>query len=625
MLDVLRRNAGSWVIKAILGFIALTFVSWGVFVGFSDQGITSAATVGKEKISLAALDQAAAAIEKTYRDVYGAAYTPEMQKALRIREQALDSLIQKALLLEDARKMGLVATDTEVARDIASTPAFQENGQFREDRYRSLLDYNRVTPAEFEEQRREAITLRKFEGLFHEAARVTEAEARDRFESANRKLKLLVATADPAAMKNVPAPTDGEIAARYATDKEKFRTPARIKILVARFEPSLFGGDVKPGEDEVRAYYEANTDKFRTEEERAVSRIILPYTEKTRDEVRKKAEQMMSEASGGKSAFDALAKKAGTRAGDLTLTRKGNAPATIVDAAFGATVDTVAGPVDAGGTFQLLRINRIKFPEPLPLDQVREKVIDFIRQDRGKDVVVVKAYEAQRKAAEGTKDLKAVAAAYGVAATETGWLGDNETGGLPSALVQEALMQPAGAVGPVKSIADTHYLFKVLAKEESKIPALADVRDRIAAVLAAEKRLAAADAAARKAASAAKSAADLEKAAAAEGLPVSTTPFFVPLAGTLPEQLRGIPAAERRSLAGLGAGTAVLPTGIAAQGRYLAVAFVDEQAAGPEEWASRKEAFKRELEEKRRTELLESYIAGRVKEARVKKNPDVLK
>ena len=43
------------------------------------------------------------------------------------------------------------------------------------------------------------------------------------------------------------------------------------------------------------------------------------------------------------------------------------------------------------------------------------------------------------------------------------------------------------------------------------------------------------------------------------------------------------------------------------------------------EWSARKEAFTRELEEKKRAELLESYVAGRVKEARVKKNPDAIK
>ncbi len=624
MLDVLRRNASSWVIKTILGFIALTFVSWGVFVGFSDQGRGEAATVGKEKISMAALDQAASAIEKTYRDVYGSAFTPEMQKALRIKEQALDSLIQKALLLEDARKLGLTASDAEVQRDIASNPAFQENGQFRVDRYQGLLAYNRISPNEFEEQKREEVTLRKVEGLFHEAGRITETEARDRFDIANRKVKLLVAVADPSTIKNVPAPTESEIAASYAAGKEKFRTPVRVKLLAARFEPSAFGGAEKPAEAEIRAFYEANTDKFRTEEERSASRIVLPYTAKTRDEVRKKAEGLLAEANKGKAAFDALAKKSGAKGGDLTLKRRSNAPPALLDAVFGASVDTVAGPVDATDGFQLVRVNRIKFPESLPLSQVRDQVVALLRAEKGKDVVVAKVYEAQPKAAS-SKDLKAVAAGYGVTTVETGWLGDKETGGLPQAVVQEALMQPMNGVGPVKSVADVHYLFQVVAKEDSRVPALGEIREKITAIVLADKRRAAAVAAAHKATSGAKSTADLERAASAAGMSLSTTPLFAPTVGTAPDILKGISPADRKALTALGPKSPVLSSVVDAGGRYLAIAFLEEQAASPEEWAARKDAFTRDLQDKRRSELLESYVSARFKETRVKKNPDALK
>ncbi|HEY3490414.1 MAG TPA: SurA N-terminal domain-containing protein [Candidatus Deferrimicrobiaceae bacterium] len=624
MLDVLRRNAGSWVIKVILGFIALTFVSWGVFVGFSDQTQSAAATVGKEKISMAALDQAANAIEKSYRDVYGPAFTPEMQKALRIKDQALDSLIQKALLLEDARKMGLTASDTEVQREIAATPSFQEDGQFREDRYRSLLTYNRISPSEYEEQKREEITLRKFEGLFHAAGRIPESEGRDRFETLNRKIRLLVAVADPSALRNVPPPTESEIGARYATDKEQFRIPARVKLLVARFEPARFGGDAAPPEAEIRKFYEANTDKFRTDEERFVSRIVLPYTAKTKDNAQKKAAGMLAEAGKSKSAFDALAKKSGGKSGELTLKRKGSGPASVVEAVFGGQVDSVVGPIDAGDSIQIVRINRIKFPEPLPLAQVHDQVVALLRTEKGKDVVVVKAYEARGKATT-SKDLKAVATGYGIPTAETGWLGDKETGGLPPAVVQEALMQPLHEVGPVKSVGDVHYLFQVAAKEDSRVPALAELRDRLSALVTADKRHVAAVAAARKVASGAKSAADLERIAKAEGLSVSTTPFFTPLSGTLPEMLKGIPAKDRKSLAMLTPKSPVVSGAIEAGARTMAVAFIDEQPADPNEWASRKEAFLRDLEEKRRTELLEAYVTARYKDAKVKKNPDALK
>ncbi|HEX2709980.1 MAG TPA: SurA N-terminal domain-containing protein, partial [Candidatus Deferrimicrobium sp.] len=157
MLSVLRRNAGSWAIKIILSFIALTFIWWGVGT-YSEQGRNVAATVGGETITTNELVQAVAGLEKSYREVYGPAFTPEMAKALNLKKQAMDSLVQRKILLAEAAKMGLSATDEEVQREIATIPAFQQNGQFRDDLYRSVLTYNRVTPAAFEASKRVEIT-----------------------------------------------------------------------------------------------------------------------------------------------------------------------------------------------------------------------------------------------------------------------------------------------------------------------------------------------------------------------------------------------------------------------------------------------------------------------------------
>jgi peptidyl-prolyl cis-trans isomerase D len=50
MLSILRRNAGSWAIKIILSFIALTFIWWGVGT-YSERDRNVAATVGGEAIT----------------------------------------------------------------------------------------------------------------------------------------------------------------------------------------------------------------------------------------------------------------------------------------------------------------------------------------------------------------------------------------------------------------------------------------------------------------------------------------------------------------------------------------------------------------------------------------------
>src|SRR5512139_2774467 len=308
MLDVLRRNAGSWAIKIVLSLIALTFIWWGVGT-YSERGRNVAATVAGETITTGELAEAAAALEKTYRDVYGPAFTPQMAKSLDLRKQALDSLIQRRILLKEADRMGLSASDTEVQREIAATPAFQADGQFREDRYRSVLSYNRVTPAEFEASKRTEITLKKMDGLLAAGALVPETEAWELFRAASRKIRLLVATADPDRMKGVEPATEAEIAARYEQAKESFRKPARVKLAVAAFTPDLFGKGAPPADAEIQAYYQGNPDLFRSEEQRLVSRIILPYGKKDQEASRKKVEGILREATKGKPEFEAQAKK----------------------------------------------------------------------------------------------------------------------------------------------------------------------------------------------------------------------------------------------------------------------------------------------------------------------------
>ena len=151
--------------------------------------------------------------------------------------------------------MGLSATDDELQREIAAIPAFQQNGQFRDDLYRSALSFNRLTPAAFETSKRVEITMKKVEGLFAAGALVPETEAQELFRVASRKVRLLVVTADPGRVKADP-PTEGEILAKYEQAKERFRTPARVKLAVAAFTPDIFGREVQPSEAEIKAFHE---------------------------------------------------------------------------------------------------------------------------------------------------------------------------------------------------------------------------------------------------------------------------------------------------------------------------------------------------------------------------------
>jgi peptidyl-prolyl cis-trans isomerase D len=622
MLDVLRRNAGSWVIKIVLGFIAITFVWWGVGT-YSEQGRDVAATVGDEKISMKDLAEAADGMSKAYRDVYGGSFTPEMAKTLNFRKQALDSLVQRAILLAEARKLGLTASDAEVQREIASTPAFQVNGQFSEERYQSLLAYNRIPTANYEASKRQEITLKKMEGLLAAGALVPESEARDLFNLVNRKVRLQIVLADPEKMKGVPPPTQGEISAGYAQARESYRIPARVKLLVARFEPGRFAQNASLSEEEIRSFYEGNTDKFRTEEQRLVSQIYLPYTPKNKEDVAKSAAEVLAEAGKGKTEFEKVAKQVSRMKPGETWLRRGEARPEVAAAVFSAAVDTIVGPIDVGGGLLFVRINRIKFPESLPLPQVKDRVVALLRHEKGKDLAVIKAYEAHTKAV-ASKDLPGACAPYGISPAETGWTGDAKGNAVPPAVAQEALLLPVKEIGPVKTVGDVHYLFQVVAKEDSRIPAPDEVREKVAATVLREKKRAAARAELEKILAGSKTAAEMDQNAKKAGLSAATTGFFPPLSGPYPESLPGS-ADTRKLLLSLSKKAPVHGKVVEASGRFLALAFVDEQRADEKEWTAKKEAFLRAAAEQKKNQMIEAFIAERRARAKVEINPEALK
>ena len=210
-------------------------------------------------------------------------------------------------------------------------------------------------------------------------------------------------------------------------------------------------------------------------------------------------------------------------------------------------------------------MNRIRFPEALPLSQVRDRVVEQIRHEKGKDLAVVKAYEALPKAA-AAKSVKATAAAFGVPVVETGWVGAEGAPGVPAALVQDALLLPSGEVAPVKTVGDAHYLFQVTAKEDSRVPPLSEVRDKVVAEVAREKKAAAARAALQQVLAASNTAAELEANAKKAGLSSSLTAWFAPLSEPVPEALAGAGRPPERPLRPLRE-SAGLPKGVPGAGR----------------------------------------------------------
>ncbi len=88
----------------------------------------------------------------------------EQQK--EFRNLVLNQLINEKLMTQSAEQEGLWTSDTELSQFIRSQSIFQENGVFQNSLYSSYLQFNRLSPAEFEEKFRHYTLIERVETLF---------------------------------------------------------------------------------------------------------------------------------------------------------------------------------------------------------------------------------------------------------------------------------------------------------------------------------------------------------------------------------------------------------------------------------------------------------------------------
>jgi len=184
MLEQMRKHM-NWIMWSILAVIIVTFLFFGIFPSASGQGV--AAKVNGDIITNTELNRVYRNMLETYRQIF----KDKLDDALvrNLRTQALRDLIQNRLLVQEAERVGLKATDQEVQAAIMSVPQFSNQGRFNKAAYLQYLDYINMKPSAFEEIERETILRRKLERIVEDGVAVTDDELRDAYASRNPKAK----------------------------------------------------------------------------------------------------------------------------------------------------------------------------------------------------------------------------------------------------------------------------------------------------------------------------------------------------------------------------------------------------------------------------------------------------
>jgi peptidyl-prolyl cis-trans isomerase D len=454
--------------------------------------------------------------ERRLSEVAWALFGPEYsRRSMReIGRPVLEQAIWRELIVQDARRLGLHASNEDLQQRILNDPRLQdEQGRFRfattED-YESTIEW--VYPggvAGFERMLVEDILQERWADLVTQPVAVTDDELREIYRRSTERTAIDYVFVPSAGREVDEAVDDAELRRWYDEHVEDYaRGPGRkIRYVVVRRDDLL--DSVEVGDDAVVAYYESNQAAYTHPEQRRARHILFRLdpgaSDERRQAARSSADEALERLRAGED-LDALARElsddelTAERGGDLGFLDRDQMVLAFGDAGeevFRTPVGEYAPVVETPRGVHVLEITDRRDAGITPLDEVRDDIRRLLQSRQIGERVTAEANRLREEI--GTADrLEEVAAREGLNVL-SGFHGEGEP--LPdlrgSAELDAAIeaLEPGSLGGPLPVFAGS-----ALVVVDEVVPAgtapFEDVRDQVeAAVIRERSQTAAVDAA----------------------------------------------------------------------------------------------------------------------------------
>ncbi|HYR79289.1 MAG TPA: SurA N-terminal domain-containing protein, partial [Candidatus Dormibacteraeota bacterium] len=273
--------------KLPFAVLALVMTFWGFGAGMFNR-IHPIATINGNQILSDQVNREATQLRQVLQQMYGANASSVM-KNINIRQEALDRLIEGQLISDEARHLGISISDEALQQKIATTPAFQRDGQFDFDTYQELLRGNNLAPSEYENSERKQMIADLMRNMINAGVQVSDDEARHAYNLRNEKVALRYIEIPYSDFSAKIAPTEKQVADFYNKNAEQFREPARVKITFIHYAPLALAAKYTPTDKEIQDYYKSNSKTFSHPEQAHARHILLAVPSGATDTERAKA------------------------------------------------------------------------------------------------------------------------------------------------------------------------------------------------------------------------------------------------------------------------------------------------------------------------------------------------
>jgi peptidyl-prolyl cis-trans isomerase D len=411
-------------------------------------------------------------------------------------QQVGQELVQRQVLLQEAHKLGVYATDDDVRQYLHTGPTGQvlyPDGKFiGEDAYKQLInDRLNISVDEFESQIKDEITVRRLQALITAGVTVSDQEVRELYRKGNIKIKFDYAVISADDLRKTINPSDADLEAFFKKNAAQYAqaVPEERKITYFAFtQEQIPGGIPQPTQQQIQQYYNAHLSDYQVPEQAKSRHILISVPEgsdaKTDAAAKAKAESILKQLQAGGSWTD-LAKKysddpgSKDQGGELGFAQRGKMVPEFDKAIFTQKIGEIA-IVKTNFGYHIVQVEERESAHTQPLSEVQASIVAAMTREAGAQA---EARYAQKLTADAIKDgLEKTAAANHLELVTSQPVGrDGVIPALPdsSQLLTKAFQAKQGDPPQSAPTGEGYAIFQVTGVMAAHAPAFADWKTHV--------------------------------------------------------------------------------------------------------------------------------------------------
>ncbi len=374
-----KRPLAKGFSMVLFALMALSLLSFGVG-GFGGQ-TTRIGRVGDQDIKVNEYVNSLRSTVDRFSQMLGRPVPMRDAIAAGMDKQALSDLVARVALNDEMDKVGLSASDMQVATELGKVKAFQTiDGKFDRTAYAAALKGAKLTENEYEKSLRADLARTTLQLAVTGGVNSPDALTDTLFSYAGETRSLTwFALTEADLTTPLPAATDADLQTEYTTNIAAYTRPEAKRISYVALLPDDIAKGMPVDDQAVKALFDTRKDQYNIPEKRLVERLVYPSD---------------AEATAAKAKLDAGAtfeslvaerklSLADIDLGDVAKSDLGAAG----DAVFALTGPGVVGPVQSSLGPALFRMNAILPAQVTTYDQARpELALELQTEAARKDI-----------------------------------------------------------------------------------------------------------------------------------------------------------------------------------------------------------------------------------------------